>query len=84
MAWKDITGRSFADSMTVTHAAIKDLDDLNDLIDGPRAEAHLMDIHGQTSWRESMPPLFMFKALLLQVWYDLTPLVPPNFAVSIF
>ena len=33
MAWKYITGRSFADSMIVPHAAIKELDDLNDLID---------------------------------------------------
>jgi len=57
MAWKDITGRSFADSLIVPHAAIKELDDLNDLIVWSRVDAHLMDIHGQTSWRESVASL---------------------------
>ena len=33
MAWKDLKQRSLADSMLVDHDAVKELDELNALID---------------------------------------------------
>ena len=33
MAWKNLKQRSLADAMIVTHEAVKELDELNELID---------------------------------------------------
>ena len=72
MAWKNTKQRSLADAMLVTHEAIKELDGLNEFIDWSRIERHLMQIHTSPIGEKAWPPLLMFKALLLQSWYNLS------------
>ena len=72
MAWKNLKQRSLVDSMVVSHEAIKELDELNELINWSRVEQHLSDIHAKRRGEKAWPPLFMFKALLLQSWYNLS------------
>lgn len=72
MAWKNLKQRSLADSMVVTHEAVKELDELNELINWSRVEQHLSDIHAKRRGEKAWPPLLMFKALLLQSWYNLS------------
>ena len=72
MAWKNLKQRSLADSMVVAHEAVKEWDELNELIDWSRVEQHLSDLHTKSRGEKAWPPLFMFKALLLQSWYNLS------------
>jgi len=72
MAWKNLKQRSLADSMLATHDAIKELDELSELIEWARVEKHLADIHAKPRGEKAWPPLMMFKALLLQSWYKLS------------
>ena len=72
MAWKHLKQRSLADSMVVTHEAVKELDELNELINWSRVEQHLSYLHAKPRDKKAWPPLFMFKALLLQSWYNLS------------
>ena len=72
MAWKNLKQRSLADSMVVTHEAVKELDELNELINWSRIEQHLSHLHAKPRGEKAWPPLFMFKALLLQSWYNLS------------
>ena len=72
MAWKHLKQRSLADSMVVTHEAVKELDELNELINWSRVEQHLSHLHAKPRGEKAWPPLFMFKALLLQSWYNLS------------
>lgn len=72
MAWKNLTQRSLADSLASEHSAIKELDDAHDLINWPRVEKLLQDIHNKKRGELAWPPLMMFKALLLQSWYGLS------------
>ena len=72
MAWKNTKQRSLAEAMLVTHDAIKELDGINELIDWSRIEQHLSHIHTSPRGEKAWPPLLMFKALLLQSWYNLS------------
>lgn len=72
MAWKNLKQRSLADSMIVAHEAIKELDDLNTLINWSRVEIHFAEIHAKPKGEKAWPPLLLFKALLLQSWYKLS------------
>lgn len=72
MAWKNSKQLSLADGMVVTHKAITELDEAHELIDWHRIEALLKDIHNKPCGELAYPPLMMFKALLLQSWYDLS------------
>lgn len=72
MAWKETQQRSLADAMVVTHEAVKELDELKKLIDWSRIERHLKHIHAKNRGEKAWPPLLMFKALLLQSWYNLS------------
>ena len=72
MAWKNLKQRSLADSLLIEHEALKELDAVHELIDWSRIEAHLSDIHARRKGEKSWPPLIMFKALLLQIWYGLS------------
>ena len=72
MAWKNLKQRSLADSMIVTHEAVKELDELNELICWSRVEQHLSQIHAKPRGEKAWPPLLMLKALLLQSWYNLS------------
>lgn len=48
------------------------LDDLAGLIDWAPVERHLADISGAAKGEPAWPPLALFKAMLLAVWYDLS------------
>jgi hypothetical protein len=48
------------------------LDELWTLIDWTRVEASLVDISSSAKGEPAWPPLALFKALLLSVWYDLS------------
>jgi len=72
MAWKNLTQRSLADSMLIEHEAVKELDDVHELIDWARLEVRLSEIHSRKKGKKAWPPLLMFKALLLQSWYTLS------------
>ena len=54
MAWKNLKQQSLASVMIVEHDAIKELDELNELIDWSRVEEHLLHISCQTIWRKSL------------------------------
>ncbi len=72
MAWKNLTQRSLADAMLIDHDALKELDDVHELIDWSRLERQLSGIHAKAQGEKAWPPLMMFKALLLQSWYKLS------------
>ena len=72
MAWKNIKQRSLAEAMLVEHDAIKELDDVHELIDWEKIEKLLSGIHAKPKGEKAWPPLLMFKALLLQSWYTLS------------
>jgi hypothetical protein len=44
------------------------LDDVNEMVNWQAIEHFLCDIHAKRRGNTSWPPLFMFKALLLQSW----------------
>jgi transposase, IS5 family len=48
------------------------LDELAKLIDWSRIEAQLVDISSSGKGEPAWPPLALFKALLLSVWWDLS------------
>ena len=48
------------------------LDDLSGLIDWARVERHFVDVSASTKGEPAWPPLALFKALLLSMWYDLS------------
>ncbi|MCD8512315.1 MAG: IS5 family transposase [Nitrincola sp.] len=72
MAWKNLTQRSLADSMILEHKALKELDEVHDLINWSRVQTLLTEIHASKRGEKAWPPLMMFKALLLQCWYKLS------------
>ena len=72
MAWKNIKQQTFADDLLVVHSAIEELDDVKELIDWFEIEKLLENIHNKRRGEKAWPPLMMFKALLLQSWYNLS------------
>jgi len=72
MAWKNLKQRSLADDLMVNHAALEELDDVNNLIDWKCIESMLSHIYSKRHGEKAWPPLMMFKALLLQSWYGLS------------
>ena len=72
MAWKNLKQRSLADELITEHSALTELDDVNALIDWQAIEDILRDVHAKRRGNAAWPPLFMFKALLLQSWHNLS------------
>ena len=72
MAWKKLKQRSLADDLVSEHEALTELDDVNDFMDWQAIEDLLCDIHAKRRGNSAWPPLFMFKALLLQSWHNLS------------
>ena len=72
MAWKHLKQRSLADAAIVDHAALQELDSLNEMINWTQIEVLLSNIHNKSRGEKAWPPLMMFKALLLQSWYGLS------------
>ncbi|PCI12007.1 MAG: hypothetical protein COB71_10790 [Thiotrichales bacterium] len=50
MAWKNLKQRSLAESMLIEHDALKERDDVHELITWPRSETLLSDIHTKTNY----------------------------------
>ncbi len=48
------------------------LDTLSGLIDWAEIDRHLAPIYASAKGEQAWPPLSLFKALLLAVWYDLS------------
>jgi len=72
MSWKNLKQLSLADGLTAEHEALTELDDINKLINWKAIEHLLGDIHAKRRGNSAWPPMFMFKALLLQSWYNLS------------
>jgi IS5 family transposase len=72
MAWKNLQQTTLVDAMLIEHDALKELDDVHELIDWSRIENLLASLHSSTRGEKAWPPLMMFKALLLQSWYALS------------
>lgn len=58
--------------LTAWRAKGSSLDELSGLIDWHPITALLKPIHARPKGEAAWPPLAMFKALLLSVWYDLS------------
>ena len=71
MAWKNLQQTTLVDAMMIEHDALKELDDVHELIDWFRVKNILSGIHASKRSEKSWPSLLMFKALLLQSWYAL-------------
>ena len=56
----------------VSSGIASSLDDLSRLIDWDRVAGILGQVHSSAKGEPAWPPLAMFKALLLSVWYDLS------------
>ena len=72
MAWKNLQQTTLVDAMLIEHEALKELDDVHELIDWSRIESLLAGLHSSRRGEKAWPPLLMFKALLLQSWYALS------------
>ena len=57
---------------TVSSGSASSLDDLSRLIDWDRVAGIRGQVHSSAKGEPAWPPLAMFKALLLSVWYDLS------------
>ncbi len=72
MAWKNLQQATLVDAMLIEHEALKELDDVHELINWSRIESLLAELHSSRRGEKAWPPLVMFKALLLQSWYALS------------
>jgi IS5 family transposase len=72
MSWKVIGQTATTTPEQPKHQALQELDDVNALIDWASIEAKLSDLHASKRGEKAWPPLMMFKALLLQSWYNLS------------
>src|ERR671916_1680020 len=48
------------------------LDEISTLVDWVEIDRHLMSVYASAKGEQGWPPLALFKALLLAVWYDLS------------
>ncbi len=72
MSVKQITQLSLADSLLMEHQALTELDDLHNLLDWSVIQQLLKPIYNKRQGNVAYAPLIMFKALLLQTWYNLS------------
>ena len=72
MSWKLLQQQTLADAFVSEHDAIKELDELNALINWKEIEQHMTGINNKAKGERAWPPLMMFKVLLLQSWYNLS------------
>jgi len=54
--------------MLVEHDALKELDDVHDLIEWSQIEGLLSGVYAKVRGERAWLPLMMFKAILLQSW----------------
>ena len=70
--WKKRKQRSLVDHLVSEHKALTELDYVNDFMDWQSIEDLLCAIYAKRRGNSAWPPLFMFKALLLQSWHNLS------------
>ena len=63
---------SLSDTLQCHNAFLEELDGVDELIDWSTFEALFADIHAKRRGERAWSPLMMFKALLLQAWYNLS------------
>lgn len=54
------------------HASLHEFDDIEKLLDWKKLEKHLAPIYSSSEGGASYPPIMMFRAMLLQVWHNLS------------
>ena len=72
MAMKRMGQKSFADMLQLDHKSLEELDDIHELIDWNSIDVILSNIRTSTIGAPAWPSLLMFKALMLQSWYNLS------------
>lgn len=73
MAHKNLSQVSFSDLMLNLKKGLNEsLDKVNSLVDWKPIEKHLDAIYNSIRGPKSYPPITLFKALLIQTWYDLS------------
>lgn len=73
MAHKNFSQSSFSDLMINLKKGLNEsLDKVNNLVDWKPIEKILSNIYNSSRGPKSYPPLTLFKALLVQTWYDLS------------
>jgi IS5 family transposase len=60
------------DSIIPDHKSLHEFDGIDDLLDWKRIESHLSLVYGSKEGGASYPPLMMFRAMLLQVWHNIS------------
>jgi IS5 family transposase len=60
------------DSMIPDHKSLHEFDEIDALLDWKRIEAHLSCVYGSKEGGASYPPIMMFRAMLLQVWHNIS------------
>ena len=63
---------SFADQLLIEHKALFELDELNQMINWQKFSDIISCIHNKKQGNSAFAPILMFKALLLQSWYNLS------------
>ena len=57
MAWKNLQQTTLVDAMLIEHEALKELDDVHELINWSRIESLLAGLHSSPSGEKAWPPL---------------------------
>ena len=60
------------DTMIVDHKSLHEFDDIEKLLDWKKIEKIVEGVYNSPEGGASYPPLMMFKAMLLQVWHNLS------------
>lgn len=72
MSWKESNKCSLFDTIIVEHKALYELDKIDNLLDWQKIKKLLRGIYSSKMGNKAYCPLKMFKALLLQNWYNLS------------
>jgi transposase, IS5 family len=65
MAWKNLQQTTLVDAMLIEHEALKELDDVHELIGWSKNKTLLSVLHSSLRGEKAWPPLMMFKALVI-------------------
>jgi len=72
MSHREVGQLTMVDGLCSLHESVYEFDDLLEIFDWSEIEGELSEIYSSKRGCPSYPPLMMFKALLLQQWYDLS------------
>lgn len=60
------------DTLIVDHKNLHEFDEIDKLLDWSKIEEHLSSIYSSNEGGASYPPIMMFRAMLLQVWHNIS------------